>query len=800
MIRADRLLRPNSCIKGKGIDTKIRKPFINGASPVDVRVALLQRGVWMGLRWLDACRQVRRWAAPHVAATILVTVSVPLCVHAQSVARCDASRRVRTVAFAGSPHFADAMMAGAIVTRGGSLISRILRRGLPCIDTLEVRRDALRIAVLHRQAGWFLAAVTPRIIPNSKGLGIVFDITPGVEAKLDTVSITGLPPTPAGRAPFDVSLRALKGKRFDRVKTDSVVEAVVARLRDVGYARAGRPANRIVIDTATAKVALSLAFALGQRLTIGAIHVSLEGIDTVRTRVDSAGVMSLIDLRVGKRYSAAGIVDAQRDLYRTDAFRLVLIDTVVRKTPAATGADSLIDLRISLAEARTRNARVGLGWATQDCIRVQGRITDRSFLGVGRRVELNARASKIGVGSPVGFAPGLCSAQVRTDQFSRKLNYYLGTTLSSSRFFGRAVSPVVTVYTERRSEPEVYLRETAIGALFELSTQFDRRLAGTVGFQYENGKTITDPAVSCTRFAQCRPEDYVLSFFGRSIGIINSSLSFDRTNDAVNPTNGGRTRVEVRAGQTSSQIVSSLRFYRTSGEGTAYFPLFNGTFATRVQLSRAFAPGAPLVDGSPLIPQQERLFAGGQNSVRGYQQNLLGALVYVVKSVNDSVVAGIPVVVATSNTKFDVVPRGGTALFVANFEYRHGARWISNQLQLATFVDVGDVWEAHAGGFHVSDLRATPGVGLRLVTPLGPFRVDIGYSPYEPRAGRALYFTPRDSSGNFGQIQCASPGNRVSIDPNKPGDIFTCPSTFRPSSSRGVLSRLAFHFGLGQAF
>ena len=756
----------------------------------------------MGISWVDVRRPVCRRAAPAVAAALLLaSFGVPTSLRAQGPARCDASKRVRTVAFVGSPYFADATMASAIVTHGGSFAARVLHFGsLPCADTLEVRRDALRIAVLHRQAGWFLAAVTPRYVPNKNGVGILFDIVPGAEAMLDSISVAGLPAAPNGRPPFDVGLRALKGQRFDRVKTDGVVEAVVSRLRDVGYARTGRPENRILIDTATAKVALSLVFAPGKPLTIGAIHVLVEGIDTARTHVDSAGVMSLIGLRAGKRYSASGIVDAQRDLYRTDAFRLVLIDTVSQTTTASSRSDSVIDLRISLAEARTRNARVGLGWATQDCIRVQGRITDRSFLGVGRRVELNARASKIGVGSPVAFAPRLCSAQVRTDQFSQKLNYYLGTTLSSSRLFGKAISPVATLYTERRSEPDVYLRETAIGALFELSTQFDRRLTGTAGFQYENGKTITDPAVSCTRFAQCRPEDYVLSFFGRSIGIVNSSLSYDRTNDAVNPTGGVRTRVELRAGQTSSQIVSTLRFYRTSAEGTAYVKFLGGTFASRLQLSRAFAPGAELVDGSPLIPQQERLFAGGQNSVRGYQQNLLGALVYVVKSVDDSVVAGVPVVIARRNTKFDVVPRGGTALFVANFEYRHAVRWISSQLQLATFVDVGDVWEAHSDGFHFGDLRATPGVGLRLVTPLGPFRVDIGYLPYEPRAGRALYFTPRDANGNFGQIRCASPGNSVSVDPNKPGDIFTCPSSFRPSSARGVLSRLAFHFGLGQAF
>ncbi len=217
-------------------------------------------------------------------------------------------------------------------------------------------------------------------------------------------------------------------------------------------------------------------------------------------------------------------------------------------------------------------------------------------------------------------------------------------------------------------------------------------------------------------------------------------------------------------------------------------------------MARAFAPGAQLVDGSPLIPQQERLFAGGQSSVRGYQQNLLGPLVYVVSNIRDTVNDGVPVVQTVDGADYDrAVPRGGTAMLVANLEYRRGFRWLAEQLQVAAFVDIGNIWEGASEPFRFSNLRATPGLGLRVVTALGPFRVDVGYQPYEPRAGRALYLA-RSTNGTGGTIQCASPGNTVSVDPQSPGSIFDCPSTYRPPTGRGVLSRLAFHFGLGQAF
>jgi len=75
--------------------------------------------------------------------------------------------------------------------------------------------------------------------------------------------------------------------------------------------------------------------------------------------------------------------------------------------------------------------------------------------------------------------------------------------------------------------------------------------------------------------------------------------------------------------------------------------------------------------------------------------------------------------------------------------------------------------------------------------------MDVGYQPYEPRAGRALFFTSGDNTGTTGDILCASPRDLTDA---RASDIFACPSSYRPPTARSVLSRLTFHFGLGQAF
>ena len=169
------------------------------------------------------------------------------------ITRCATANLVQRVEFVGKPKFPATEMALLIVNVQPSFLARLFHTAKPlCVDTLEVQRDALRLAVLHRLHGWFTATVAPRYDRSRSGLDLQFDITPGPEARVDTVAVAGVPETEQGRHPYAEPLSGLKGQLFDRVKVQAAVDAVVGRLRDAGYARATQPNGVVVIDTASA--------------------------------------------------------------------------------------------------------------------------------------------------------------------------------------------------------------------------------------------------------------------------------------------------------------------------------------------------------------------------------------------------------------------------------------------------------------------------------------------------------------------------------------------------------------------
>jgi outer membrane protein assembly factor BamA len=141
------------------------------------------------------------------------------------------------------------------------------------------------------------------------------------------------------------------------------------------------------------------------------------------------------------------------------------------------------------------------------------------------------------------------------------------------------------------------------------------------------------------------------------------------------------------------------------------------------------------------IPPEQRFYAGGPNDVRGFKRNELGPVVYVVsKSEVDRAQAQNREINPDS---VQVSATGGNALAVGNLELRVPSPILGSRLRLAAFVDAGGAWQR---GDRDPVIRITPGVGIRLSTPLGPARLDVAYNPYRLQSGPLFQF---DSDGDL---------------------------------------------------
>jgi outer membrane protein assembly factor BamA len=373
----------------------------------------------------------------------------------------------------------------------------------------------------------------------------------------------------------------------------------------------------------------------------------------------------------------------------------------------------------------------------------------------------------------------------------------VGATLSLRGIAGSEYKPQFTLFSERRSEFLAYEQSTDIGVVAAITRDFGQRLSSTAQYSYVDGRTIADRAVSCTRFGFCRAQDLTSFLLPSPIHSAGVAIAKDPLTPTSDPVSGYRWQAETKLAHTEVGRTTPLNFAKLLGEAAFYRPLGrNLVLAVRGEVGYIVASS----DVSYLLPPQERFYGGGQNSVRGFGQNLLGPGSYIVSKIDtvkqsDGTLTGLAL---PSNGYDHIAPSGGNAMWIANIELRTVRGWPGGLLRYVAFIDAGRVWNTN-DAFSVTNsaARITPGFGIRLLTPLGPFRVDIGYNPYAYEAGPA-FFIVNGTTTTVGRAICVSPGATESLTTTV--NQLSCPATFTPTTGGGLLRRLAFHFSIGNAF
>src|SRR5690348_353564 len=311
---------------------------------------------------------------------------------------CDpGDREVRSLDFIGNHAFTDDELALRIVTTPSTWSRRHLRvfGTRRCLDVDELVRDKYRLQLLYRQAGYYNTKVDTLLTPAGKDqVNVKFLIDEGQPIRITRLTITGLDSV-RNRDQILRGLWVAVGKPYDFNRIQADVATVLARLRNIGYPQPDYLRSYDVDkDSLTAHVAIT--FLPGPLAHIGVVHVDDTPNRGKKQEISDRIIRKLVGIGPGDTFREQSLVDAQRNLYQTSAFRYVEVVPVL--DTARLLADSTMDMKVTVIEDYMRDLNTEFGWATLDCFRARAQVVDKDFLGGAQRLELTGQASKIGWG------------------------------------------------------------------------------------------------------------------------------------------------------------------------------------------------------------------------------------------------------------------------------------------------------------------------------------------------------------------------------------------------------------------
>ncbi len=629
----------------------------------------------------------------------------------------------------------------------------------------EFRQDVLRIELLYKASGYYEARVDTTVERGEKSVSLAFRITEGRPVRVTALSVSGVEDILTQRSLLE-RLPLKVGDPFNRFSFQASADTLRAALRNRGYPFAEVFRN-FDQDLGTYSTDVSFEVLAGARATIASIEVAgnQEYSDEVIRRV--------LSVREGQTFSQRALSESQRDLYRLSAFSYV---SVSLKDSLPEGPDdSLVTVQVQVSEGPLRTIRLGAGYGTIDCFRTRSSWTLNNFMGDAQTLDINANLSRIGAGDPLdgGFQDNVCSALRREREGSQVLNFNVGATFHERFLFDRQTSAQLSVFGERHSEFRAFLRE-AVGGDLSVTRQTPWRIPVTGSYALSYGRTDADPVTFCTFLNVCDVQTTALFTDFRLRSAVSLALVRDRTDSPLNPTRGSVLRVDMRYASRAIGSDTLMQFTKGVADFAAHHRLGGGSVVSwRVRLGGVVSPRLGLSgDDDRFVPPEERFFAGGANTVRGFSQNELGPIVRVLERVDTTITdAGMMALDTIARTS----PSGGDAILLMNAELRFP---LSRRLSAALFVDAGQVFDRQAQARGTPGLRVTPGIGVRLGSPIGPIRLDVGFNPYDPEP--SLLFREEETE--------------LVLITDADGD----PIMFTPQ--RRFIGRLRVHFSVGQPF
>jgi outer membrane protein assembly complex protein YaeT len=610
---------------------------------------------------------------------------------------------IESITFEDNRTFTGAQLSALMTTSRRSLLGRLGGGGR--LVQSELDQDLENIRSFYALQGFARAEIGPaRVEERGDRLRVTIPIVEGPRQRIGHIAFTGNEQIPEDELrkliaqPVTRELDApglTDGGPYHPVLQDYALNTLRLAYTVRGYVQIQVSARtqEVTAPTATEPGVVDLTFEILEGPQQVVDHIIVRG----NRRTDSDVIRRTINLRPGDPVSDSKLLEIESQLFRLGIF-------------------SRVDAEMT---------RLGLGFSQRDVlIRVEEGRSRRLTYGVGYEYD--------GQGNPRGLL-GFTDNNVFGRAYSLRADLRLSQRDSRFRLvfdqpyvWQLPVTLTSLLFWEDETRLDKPYEVTRYGARTEASRTFGTRRV-SLGLDYRRVELSLEPGLALSDVdRQDRPyrlASLVPSFF------------WDRRDDPLTPTRGWSSLLQLQ--YAFPVLDADAEFLKAFAQQTWYRPLGRfGVFASSLRVG-GIEPYQKLAGGDPNLPDDlpnsnvfidERFFAGGRNTHRGYERDRLGVP-------NQTLICNQP---AAECGPGDYQPVGGNGLLLVNLEYQFP---VAGAFGGTVFYDTGNVW-ADWRDIDFSGLKPGAGVGVRYLSPIGPIRGEVGW-PLDPELGeesKPVYF------------------------------------------------------------
>ncbi|MDX9787244.1 MAG: outer membrane protein assembly factor BamA [Desulfobacterales bacterium] len=560
--------------------------------------------------------------------------------------------QIKEIKFSGNKAYSEKKLKKTMKTAEKGFFSWITSAGDFNADVLK--QDMAALMALYHNSGYIQARIgEPEVVQEQESIFITIKIEEGDRYKVGKVDVDGDLILP--KETLLAAVQIGKEAYFNRDVLRKDMLALNDLYSNFGYANADAAPN-VQQNPETKEVNVTYVLDKGNKVYFDKILI--EGNSKTRDKV----IRRELEVQEQSLYNGALLNRSVRNLHRLNFFEDVKADTAKGDKP-----DS-VNLKVKVTEKPTGSFTFGGGYSSVEDVFVTASVSQENLFGRGQALNLRALLGGTTTQAMLSF--------------------------TEPWLFDIPLSCSTSIYNWTRDYDE-YERDSAGGSVrlsYPIFT--DVRLFG--GYAFDIGEI--------TNVYWDAPQD-IKELEGKfTTSSVNTGITYDTRDKIINPTRGHNHRLSLEY----AGIGGDIGYSKVTGELGYYHPLFWGTVGFA-----HFETGYVSQNSGMVLPDYEKFYLGGINSVRGFDWRDIHLWSEPVDHDENPLTPDVP------------VEMGGEAMLQFNVE------WIFPIAQSAgivgvVFYDMGNVYEG-LSEVDFGELRKTTGVGVRWYSPMGPIRIEYGH-------------------------------------------------------------------------